>query len=1430
MTLVSLRLIDAPYVRTLCRLGVLAAVIAMAACGGRADPSQPSGAAPTATAPIITTDPADQTVTAGQTATFTVVAGGSAPLNFQWQRNGVAIAQATGASYTTPATITSDSGAAFSVVVANSLGTVSSRSATLTVNATAAVVVTFSQRPADTTVAAGAAATFSAAATCSDGSTALYQWDRTDDAGATYTHISQATSATYSFTTSSADNGAKFRVLVTCGATTTSSLLVTLTVTAAAATGPTAAFTAPGTANALAPVALDASASTSADGSALQYVWDFGNGARGGGVKIAHVFAATGDNTVKLTVIDGASLKATTSKTITIAAPTTASTVVTTQILVKGVDGTPLPGVTVSPASAATAASDASGKLTASVNAGAPTSLKFSKSGYADQFLNFTVPAGAGTDGYVQITMSARDAALTLADAAAGGALTGRDGASITLPANAFIDASGAPVTGAVQISITPVDVTQAGAGGFPGGFEGIQTDGTQTSIVSAGVNEFVPTVNGAPIQLAPGKSATITIPIYASLKLDGTLLVVGDTIPLWSLDEATGLWIQEGTGTVVASTDSPSGLAMSAVVTHLSWWNSDLGFDPYGPTPKCEAQGGVGIPGSTDAFAAASICNMLAEIDRNLGGAGSGSAVNTGAQVHASSRLHAQKTVPTAATVSPRTLAFSRQYVVPVSGGKIIPVPANTDIRLTAFALNGSWTGSTVVHGASRVVEDVVVTLHPINQVSGTAEAIALPFDDTRSVAAASTALFTFSTSAAAVARVTISPSNSSVFAGQLRVLRGTTVLGSATVVAGSTQQVVAYLPAAGTYTIAADIDRVAAFRLQAALEPGDAQVQPITFPFDAVRVLLPQATATFSSSVTGSPYARIVVSPDSVSGGSALTGQVRVLQGSTVLGSATLGGSSTQLLVGLPANGAYTIEISGTAGTSFHLTANLEGTVQSDTLTIPTDITRNLAAEDVYRGTLNLAAATTLWFDSQGNGNQTDVKFSAADGIVLFDSPPGHTNSEALNSFVATLPAGSYTVQVAPKDAAAAIERLTLATTPWAPVAPTLPVQHSFQLADLVLDHNGKPVVGLIASSVVNQRNSYTLQLRRWAGTAWETVGSDLVIGGACAATGAVSFAFDSANNPVVLSASVSPTDSSVSFSAHRFSGGAWAALGANDGQLPYGSGNSSVCEHPTTTLIGADDQPVVVYATNIGAVMVHFDGTSWAGYVTPGGDVFGNFNTYFDARFDPAGKLWLITGASDFYTAGKAQRLNTTTHAWETVGGALPLTSNLVGLQQPRLRFDSAGSPVVAWLAWVGSNGTASAGVAVYRFDGTNWSTTGGYQPDSNSYGGAAPDPAFVLFNDQALVAWDSTQRDQGFSTVVVQTNTASGWTPLSGTLGQIPQYSDGAMNPDGAMYASRANGARMVTDGTEVYLAVTAISGDVTGSLTDTAVTLLKKVAN
>ncbi len=90
---------------------------------------------PAPTLPTITTQPQPQTVTAGQTATFAVVAAGTAPFSYQWRRNGTAISGATGASYTTPATVLGDNGAAFSVVITNAAGSVASGNAALTVNA-----------------------------------------------------------------------------------------------------------------------------------------------------------------------------------------------------------------------------------------------------------------------------------------------------------------------------------------------------------------------------------------------------------------------------------------------------------------------------------------------------------------------------------------------------------------------------------------------------------------------------------------------------------------------------------------------------------------------------------------------------------------------------------------------------------------------------------------------------------------------------------------------------------------------------------------------------------------------------------------------------------------------------------------------------------------------------------------------------------------------------------------------------------------------------------------------------------------------------------------------------------------------------------------------------------------------------------------------
>jgi hypothetical protein len=111
--------------------------LCLIACGGgsvQVNTATTTGVT-TAAAPSIATQPSDQTVAVGQTATFTVTATGTAPLGYQWQQGGAPISGATGASYTTPATVQADSGSTFNVVVSNSAGNIASNNAALTVTA-----------------------------------------------------------------------------------------------------------------------------------------------------------------------------------------------------------------------------------------------------------------------------------------------------------------------------------------------------------------------------------------------------------------------------------------------------------------------------------------------------------------------------------------------------------------------------------------------------------------------------------------------------------------------------------------------------------------------------------------------------------------------------------------------------------------------------------------------------------------------------------------------------------------------------------------------------------------------------------------------------------------------------------------------------------------------------------------------------------------------------------------------------------------------------------------------------------------------------------------------------------------------------------------------------------------------------------------------
>lgn len=89
--------------------------------------------------PFITSQPATQTVTVGETATFNVAASGTAPLSYQWRLNSTNIAGAT-ADTLVLTNVQPAAAGVYSVVVSNAVGTATSSNATLTVNTLLACV------------------------------------------------------------------------------------------------------------------------------------------------------------------------------------------------------------------------------------------------------------------------------------------------------------------------------------------------------------------------------------------------------------------------------------------------------------------------------------------------------------------------------------------------------------------------------------------------------------------------------------------------------------------------------------------------------------------------------------------------------------------------------------------------------------------------------------------------------------------------------------------------------------------------------------------------------------------------------------------------------------------------------------------------------------------------------------------------------------------------------------------------------------------------------------------------------------------------------------------------------------------------------------------------------------------------------------------
>jgi hypothetical protein len=148
-----------------------------------------------------------------------------------------------------------------------------------------------------------------------------------------------------------------------------------------------------------------------------------------------------------------------------------------------------------------------------------------------------------------------------------GGNVTLSNGMIVSLPANAVVVASSsAPYSGNINVSAYWIDPTSLDLDRvMPGDLRGIDKNNTLKVLTTFGmVAVELSGDNGSLLQIAEGKKATLTFPLPAAANS-----VAPASIALWSFDEDSGLWVEEGTANKVGNT-------YVGEVSHFSFWNCD--------------------------------------------------------------------------------------------------------------------------------------------------------------------------------------------------------------------------------------------------------------------------------------------------------------------------------------------------------------------------------------------------------------------------------------------------------------------------------------------------------------------------------------------------------------------------------------------------------------------------------------------------------------------------------------------------------------------------------------------------------------------------------------------------------------------------------------------------------------------------------------
>lgn len=172
----------------------------------------------------------------------------------------------------------------------------------------------------------------------------------------------------------------------------------------------------------------------------------------------------------------------------------------------------------------------------------------------------------------ISIALVAADVVTTF-DAASAATLSDTNSAmQVSLPAAAFVNASGQAATGTITAALTNIDASSDPAI-MPGYYLAVDpATGNEQAIESFGaINAQFTDAQGSALQLAQGVSATIRIPVAARATTPPA------TIPLLHFNQQTGVWDVEGEATL--QTDDQNRPYYLGTVGHFSTWNADVLF-----------------------------------------------------------------------------------------------------------------------------------------------------------------------------------------------------------------------------------------------------------------------------------------------------------------------------------------------------------------------------------------------------------------------------------------------------------------------------------------------------------------------------------------------------------------------------------------------------------------------------------------------------------------------------------------------------------------------------------------------------------------------------------------------------------------------------------------------------------------------------------